>query len=412
MSDNIISINADGSLMVPDCPEIPFIEGDGIGHDIWKAAKPVFDTAVDLAYNGTRKIKWLEIFAGEKGLEKTGNRLSSEAVNIIEKHKVAIKGPLTTPVGKGERSLNVRIRQTLDLYACIRPVKYFSPVPSPVKHPEKVNITIFRENTEDLYSGIEWDSGSGGAKKVLDFLSKEMGVNLPLSSSIGIKPISPEKTKRLVLRAVEYAVNNSLQCVTIMHKGNIMKFTEGDFRKWAYESAKEKFAEKVVTEKELFENYSGKLPDGKILLRDRIADMVFAEVILRPEEFDVIAATNLNGDYISDALAAQVGGLGIAPGANIGDRCAVFEATHGTAPDIAGKDMANPCSIILSGAMMLDHIGWKKAAELVRNGLEKALNSGKATHDLAMEMEGVKEVECSTFGKIIAENIAKSTSFI
>lgn len=410
MSDNIISNNADGSLIVPDCPEIPFIEGDGIGHDIWKAAKPVFDTAVDLAYNGTRKIKWLEIFAGEKGLEKTGNRLSSEALNIIEKHKVAIKGPLTTPVGKGERSLNVRIRQTLDLYACIRPVKYFSPVPSPVKHPEKVNITIFRENTEDLYSGIEWDSGSEDAKKVLDFLSKEMDVNLPLSSSIGIKPISPEKTKRLVLRAVEYAVNNSLKCVTIMHKGNIMKFTEGDFRKWAYEAAKEKFAEKVVTEKELFENYRGKLPDGKILLRDRIADMVFAEVILRPEEFDVIAATNLNGDYISDALAAQVGGLGIAPGANIGDRCAVFEATHGTAPDIAGKDMANPCSIILSGAMMLDHIGWNKAAELVRNGLEKALNSGKATHDLAMEMEGVKQVECSTFGKIIAENIAKSIS--
>ncbi len=405
MNDNFISINNDGKLIVPDYPEIPFIEGDGIGHDIWKAAQPVFDAAVEKAYNGKKKIKWLEILAGEKGLEKTGERLSDDALDIIEKHRVAIKGPLTTPVGRGNRSLNVRIRQSLDLYACIRPVKYFSPVPSPVKNPEKVNITIFRENTEDLYAGIEWDSQSDGAEQVLDFLAKKMDIKLPVTSSIGIKPISPEKTKRLVFKALEYAVNNSLKCVTIMHKGNIMKFTEGGFRKWAYEVANEKFEDKIVTEKELYEKYDGKLPHGMVLLRDRIADMVFAEVILRPEEFDVIAATNLNGDYISDALAAQVGGLGIAPGANIGDRCAVFEATHGTAPDIAGKDMANPCSIILSGAMMLDHIGWSKAAVLVRKGVEKALNSGMATPDLAMEMKNVKQIKCSEFGKIIIENI-------
>ncbi len=406
MSDNIILIDEKGTLIVPDYPEIPFIEGDGIGHDIWKAARPVFDKAVEKAYNGTKKIKWLEIFAGEKGLEKTGERLSDDALDIIENHRVAIKGPLTTPVGKGERSLNVRIRQNLDLYACIRPVKYFSPVPSPVKHPERVNITVFRENTEDLYSGIEWDSLSDCAKQVLGFLSDEMDVKLPATCSLGIKPISPEKTKRLVLKALEYAVNNSLKCVTIMHKGNIMKFTEGDFRKWAYEVAREKFKGKIITEKQLHESYDGKLPNGMVLLRDRIADMVFAEVLLRPEEFDVIAATNLNGDYISDALAAQVGGLGIAPGANIGDRCAVFEATHGTAPDIAGKDMANPCSIILSGAMMLDHIGWDRAAGLVRKGVEKAFNSGMATPDLAGEMENVTQVTCSEFGKIIADNIA------
>ena len=405
MSDNMILIDEKGTLIVPDYPEIPFIEGDGIGHDIWKAAQPVFDKAVEKAYNGTKEIKWLEIFAGEKGLKKTGKRLSDEALDIIENHRVAIKGPLTTPVGKGARSLNVRIRQNLDLYACIRPVKYFSPVPSPVKHPERVNITVFRENTEDLYSGIEWDSMSDCAKQVLGFLSDEMDVELPNTCSLGIKPISPEKTKRLVLKALEYAVNNSLKYVTIMHKGNIMKFTEGDFRKWAYEVARDKFKGKIITEKELHENHGGKLPHGMVLLRDRIADMVFAEVLLRPEEFDVIAATNLNGDYISDALAAQVGGLGIAPGANVGDRCAVFEATHGTAPDIAGKDMANPCSIILSGAMMLDHIGWDKAADLVRKGVEKAFNSGMATPDLAKEMENVTQVTCSEFGRVIADNI-------
>ncbi len=405
MSDNIISNNKDGSLAVPDYPEIPFIEGDGIGHDIWKTAQSVFDTAIEKAYNGAKKIKWLEIFAGEKGLEKNGERLSNEALNIIENHRVAIKGPLATPVGKGIRSLNVRIRQSLDLYACVRPIKYFSPVPSPVKHPEKVNITIFRENTEDLYSGIEWDSQSDGAGQVIDFLEGKMNVHLSATSSIGIKPISPEKTKRLVIKALDYAVNNSLKCVTIMHKGNIMKFTEGGFRKWAYETAEENFKGKVVSEKEVIERYNGKLPNGKVLLRDRIADMVFAEVILRPQDFDVIIASNLNGDYISDAVAAQVGGLGIAPGANIGDRCAVFEATHGTAPDIAGKDMANPCSIILSGAMMMDHIGWNKAAMLVRNGVENALSSGMVTSDLAAEMNNATQVKCSEFGRIIMDGI-------
>ncbi len=405
MSDNIILFSENGTLIVPDYPEIPFIEGDGIGHDIWKTAQYVFDTAVGKAYEGKKGIKWLEIFAGEKGVEKNGESLSDAALDIISQHKVAIKGPLMTPVGKGARSLNVKIRQSLDLYACVRPVKYFSPVPSPVKHPEKVNIIVFRENTEDLYSGIEWDAKSPDAKKVIEFLMNEMDVKLSGTASIGIKPITPEKTKRLVLKALEYAVNNSLKCVTVMHKGNIMKFTEGGFRKWAYQVAKEKFKDQVITEEEVAEKYNGKLPGGKVMLRDRIADMVFAEVLLRPEEFDVIVTTNLNGDYISDALAAQVGGLGIAPGANIGDKCAVFEATHGTAPDIAGKDVANPCSIILSGAMMLDHIGWNKAAKLVRRGVGKALNSGMVTSDLALDMKNVRQVKCSEFGRIIADNI-------
>ncbi|MEA1969934.1 MAG: isocitrate dehydrogenase (NADP(+)) [Thermodesulfobacteriota bacterium] len=404
----LITLDSHGKLVVPDFPQIPFIEGDGIGADIWKSAETVFDTAVKAAYNGGKKIDWLEIYAGEKGFKKTGEWLSDDALNIIEEHRVAIKGPLATPVGKGMRSLNVKIRQTLDLYACIRPVKYYPPVPTPVKEPEKVDITIFRENTEDLYAGIEWDSGSVEAEKILKFMKAEMNQDILSTSSIGIKPMSPEKTKRVVLRAVEYALKNSLASVTLMHKGNIMKFTEGGFRKWGYESALENFKDQVVLEKELFEKYDGKLPPGKVLIRDRIADMVFAEVLLRPEEFDVIAAPNLNGDYISDALAAQVGGLGMAPGANIGDRCAVFEATHGTAPDIAGKDMANPCSIILSGAMMLDHMGWNRAASLIKQGVSQSLKACRVTSDLAKTMSGAEQVKCSTFGKIIAEKILEN----
>ncbi len=404
---NIISMDGNSVLDVPDCVEIPFIEGDGIGPDIWQAAQPVFDTAVQHAYNGQKKIQWLNVPAGARGFKETGEWLSSKALKTIEDHRVAIKGPLATPVGSGMRSLNVKIRQHLDLYACIRPVRYYAPIQSPVKHPEHVNITVFRENTEDLYAGIEWDSGSSEAGKILDFMNKELDVDLCPTSAIGIKPICPEKTKRLVKKAVAYAVDNGLKSVTLMHKGNIMKFTEGGFRRWGYEVAQASFPDLVVTEEALFKKHNGILPRGKVLIRDRIADMVFAEVLLRPREFDVIAATNLNGDYISDALAAQVGGLGIAPGANVGDRCAVFEATHGTAPDLAGQDVANPCSIILSGAMMLDHMGWNRAADLVRRSVADALGSGKATADLASGMAGCKEVRCSEFGRIVCATISR-----
>ncbi|MFH1156455.1 MAG: NADP-dependent isocitrate dehydrogenase [Pseudomonadota bacterium] len=404
MSD-LITMDASGNLQVPDRPIIVYIQGDGIGPDIWRAARPVLDAAVDKAYKGKKAIQWMELLAGEAAFEATGEWLSDATLDAIRKHRVAIKGPLATPVGKGIRSLNVRIRQSLDLYACIRPVKYFSPVLSPVREPEKVDITVFRENTEDLYSGIEFDSNSPESERFIRFMKDKMKVDLCPSAAIGIKPMCPEKTKRLVVKALDYAVKNNLKSVTLMHKGNIMKFTEGGFRKWGYEAATEFFRDVVITEKELWENHGGAIPQGKVLIRDRIADMVFAEVLLKPQEFDVIAAPNLNGDYISDALAAQVGGLGIAPGANIGDSCAVFEATHGTAPDLAGKDMANPCSIILSGAMMFDHMGWHDAAVLVRTGLQKALQSGKATQDLAREMTGVREVSCSGFGEIIVEKI-------
>ncbi|HKK90517.1 MAG TPA: NADP-dependent isocitrate dehydrogenase [Desulfobacteraceae bacterium] len=400
-----ITMGSDGKLLVPDCPEIPFIEGDGIGGDIWNSARAVLDAAVERAYHREKKIDWVEIYAGEKGFEKNGIWLSDDTLNSIEQHRVAIKGPLATPVGKGMRSLNVKIRQSLDLYACIRPVQYYPPVPTPVKAPEKVDITIFRENTEDLYAGIEWDSGSVEAEKILRFMEEELGQKILSTASIGIKPMSPDNTKRLVKRAVQFALDNGLASVTLMHKGNIMKFTEGGFRKWGYEVALESFGDQVVLEKDLYGVYDGKMPEGKVLIKDRIADMVFAEVLLRPEAFDVIAAPNLNGDYISDALAAQVGGLGLAPGANMGDRCAVFEATHGTAPDIAGKDLANPSSIILSGAMMLDHLGWDRAAALVRQGLSRALQAGRVTGDLAGIMPGAEQVACSTFGKIIIETI-------
>ena len=392
-------------LHVPDYPIIPFIEGDGIGIDIWPAARAVFDAAVQAVYGTRRKVEWLEILAGEKARAKTGDSLSREVLDTIKKHVVAIKGPLATPVGKGMRSLNVRIRQELDLYACIRPVRYYPPVPCPVSHPEKVDMVVFRENTEDLYAGIEWESGSKEASDLLELLNGKLNCDLSGTCAIGIKPISPEKTKRLVIRAVAYALENNRNSVTLMHKGNIMKFTEGGFRKWGYEAALDTFGDQVITEEELFEKYEGIPPQDRVVIRDRIADMVFAEVLLRPETFDIIACPNLNGDYISDALAAQVGGLGIAPGANIGDDCAVFEATHGTAPDIAGKDIANPCSIILSGAMMFDHMGWQRAGDLIRGGVSKALASGKVTKDLASRINGGEEVTCSRFSRIIAEHI-------
>ena len=400
-----ITLDQNLKPIVPDRVVIPYIQGDGIGKDIWKAAIPVLDAAVESAYGGGKAVDWKELPAGEKGFQQTGEWLPASSVEAIREHRVAVKGPLMTPVGKGMRSLNVRIRQELDLYACIRPVRYYPPVPNPVKHPEKVNITVFRENTEDLYAGIECDSSSDNAARLIQFVKDELKCTIPEDSSIGIKPISPGRTKRLVARALEYAKAKGLKSVTLMHKGNIMKFTEGYFRKWGYEEAFENFADDVITEDEVFEKYGGKIPDSKVMIKDRIADMVFAEVLLKPENFDVIACPNLNGDFISDALAAQVGGLGIAPGANVGDECAVFEATHGTAPDIAGKDMANPCSLILSGALMFDHMGWHVAAEMVRTGVARALESRYVTADLAGGIKDGEEVSCSQFGRIVAQKI-------
>ena len=403
---NVIERQADGSLKVPESPEIPFIEGDGIGPDIWRAARTVMDQAVQKAYEGQRKISWLEVLAGEKGFEKTGNWLADETLAEIEKHVVAIKGPLTTPVGKGFRSINVAIRQKLDLYACVRPVKYIESVPSPMKHPERINMVVFRENTEDLYAGIEYQSGSAEAHKVRTFFNEQMATSLPADAGIGIKPISATKTKRLVARAIAYALENGFSSVTLMHKGNIMKFTEGAFSQWGYEVAQEKFGDQTITENELYDKFEGRQPDGILVIKDRIADMLFQQVLLRPDEFGVIATPNLNGDYLSDALAAQVGGLGMAPGANIGDRCAVFEATHGTAPKYAGLDKVNPSSLILSGAMMLEHMGWQEASELIRRALQSTIQSKTVTYDLARQITGAREVKCSEFAQAIVDRIS------
>ncbi len=400
-NEGIITKNDDGSLNVPDNPTIPFIEGDGIGPDIWRAARLVMDSAVETAYAGGRKINWLEVPAGEKSFQKSGNWLPDETLATIEKHVVAIKGPMTTPVGKGIRSLNVAIRQKLDLYACVRPVKYIETVPSPMKRPEKINMVVFRENTEDLYAGIEFQADSAEAEKVRSFLNDQMGTHLTPATGLGIKPISAKNTKRLVASAISHAINNGFPSVTLMHKGNIMKFTEGAFAKWGYEVAREKFRNDTITEKELYDDYKGKFPEGKVLIKDRIADMLFQQVLLRPDEFGVIATPNLNGDYISDALAAQVGGLGMAPGANIGDSCAVFEATHGTAPKYAGLDKVNPSSVILSGAMMLEYMGWREASDTVRSSLQAAIKARRVTYDLARQIEGATEVKCSEFAEAI-----------
>jgi isocitrate dehydrogenase len=397
--------NDDGSLNVPDTPIIPFIEGDGIGPDIWRAASLVMDNAVEKAFGGQRRIAWLEVPAGEKSFRTTGTWLPDETLEAIETHVVAIKGPMTTPVGKGIRSLNVAIRHKLDLYTCVRPVKYIDPVPSPMRHPEKVDMVVFRENMEDLYAGIEWQAGSPDAARLRKFLNEEMGTSLPEDAGLGIKPISETNTKRLVANAIAYAIDNNCATVTLMHKGNIMKFTEAAFAKWGYEVAREKFRNQTFTEKELYDDYRGKFPEGKVLIKDRIADMLFQQVLLRPTEFQVIAAPNLNGDYISDALAAQVGGLGMAPGANIGDRCAVFEATHGTAPKYAGLDKVNPSSVILSGAMMLDYMGWRQASALIRSALQATIQAGTVTYDLARQMEGTTEVKCSEFAQAMVEHM-------
>lgn len=402
-----IALSDEGILNVPDFPVIPFIEGDGTGPDIWKASRMVMDGAVARAYKGNRGIKWLELLAGEKAYKKTGKWLPAETLKSIREHVVAIKGPMTTPVGKGIRSVNVALRQKLDLYSCVRPVKYIDPVPSPMKHPEKVDMVIFRENTEDVYAGIEWEAGSEEVAKIRFFLEKNMGIFLPKDGGIGIKSISEKNSKRLVASAIRHALETSRSSVTLMHKGNIMKFTEGAFSKWGYEVAREKFGDKTITEQELYDKYNGEKPEGKLVIKDRIADMLFQQVLLRPEEHHVIATPNLNGDYLSDALAAQVGGLGMAPGANIGDNCAVFEATHGTAPKYAGKDMVNPGSLILSGAMMFDFMGWKEAAELVRSGLQSAIKDGIVTYDLARQIEGAKKVRCSEFAIAIVERIGE-----
>jgi len=402
---NRIECNPDGSLSVPNRPIVPFIEGDGIGPDIWRATRMVIDSAVKNAFGGEKKIEWLEVLAGEKGFNRTGSWLPDETLDRIKTHVVAIKGPMTTPVGKGIRSINVAIRQKLDLYACVRPVKYIKPVPSPMKHPEDVDMVVFRENTEDLYAGIEYRAASPEAEKLRSFLNDQMGTSLPPVTGIGIKPISEANTKRLVEMAISYALEHGCRSVTLMHKGNIMKFTEGAFASWGYEAARDRFGDRTVTESTLYETFDGRVPSGKIVIRDRIADMMFQQILLRPAEYDVIATPNLNGDYISDALAAQVGGLGMAPGANIGDGCAVFEATHGTAPKYAGLDKVNPSSLILSGAMMLDHMGWQKASKNIREGLRKTIAEGTVTYDLARQMEGATEVKCSEYARAIVENM-------
>ncbi|BCW93262.1 MAG: isocitrate dehydrogenase [NADP] [Thermoanaerobaculum sp.] len=389
-------------ISVPDKPIIPFIEGDGTGPDIWRATKRVLDAAVEKAYGGQRKIAWVEVLAGEKAFNLTGNWLPDETVEAIQYFRVAIKGPLTTPVGGGIRSLNVTLRQVLDLYACVRPVRWIPGVPSPVKRPQDVNMVIFRENTEDVYAGIEWPSGSAEAEKLRSFIERELGKKIRPESGIGVKPISPFGSKRLVAKAIRYALENHRDSVTLVHKGNIMKYTEGAFRDWGYQVAKEQFADVALTEEELYSQFNGQLPAGKkVVIKDRIADSMFQQVLLRPSEYSVIATPNLNGDYLSDALAAQVGGLGMAPGSNQGDEHAVFEATHGTAPKYAGQDKVNPGSLILSGEMMLRYLGWTEAADLVVKGLEKAVADKQVTYDLHRQMEGATLVSCSGFGEAI-----------
>jgi isocitrate dehydrogenase len=393
-----------GKFSIPDHPVIPFIEGDGTGPDIWRASVRVFDAAVQIAYGAKRKIAWMEILAGEKAFKTTGEWLPAESVEAVREFKVAIKGPLTTPIGGGFRSLNVALRQELDLYACIRPVRYFTGVGAPMKHPEKLNIMIFRENVEDVYSGIEFRAGSPEAEKLRSFIEKEFSEKIRKGSAIGIKPMSPFGSKRLVKMALEYALKNNKKSVTMMHKGNIMKFTEGGFRDWGYEVARDEFKNLVVTEADLNKAGATARADA-VILKDRIADSMFQQLLLRPEDYEVIATPNLNGDYLSDAAAAQVGGLGIAPGGNVGDEAAVFEATHGTAPKYAGLDKINPGSVILSGVMMFQHMGWNEAATLIVKGVEKAIAAGTVTYDLARQMPGSTEVSTTGFGDAVIAGI-------
>jgi len=411
-----------GKLNVPNNPIIPFIEGDGTGPDIWAASKRVLDAAVEKAYKGEKKIAWYEVFAGEKAFNKFNNWLPNDTLTAIREYIVAIKGPLTTPVGGGIRSLNVALRQELDLYVCSRPVRYFNGVPSPVKRPELVDMVIFRENTEDIYAGIEWESGSAEVKKVIEFLQKEMGVKkirFPETSGIGVKPVSSEGSKRLIRSAIEYAIQHNRKSVTLVHKGNIMKFTEGAFKNWGYELAEQEFGDKTFTWAQYDKIKAEQGTDaankaqkdaeaaGKVIVKDAIADIALQQVLTRPTDFDVIATLNLNGDYLSDALAAQVGGIGIAPGANINyvTGHAIFEATHGTAPKYAGLDVVNPGSVILSGVMMLEHLGWQEAANLIYKGMETAINNKTVTYDFARLMEGATEVKCSEFASEVIKHM-------
>jgi isocitrate dehydrogenase len=396
-------ITAEGrELNVPDRPVLPFIEGDGIGPDIWAATRLVVEAAVEKAYGGDRGIVWMEVFAGEKAYNLTGEWLPEETIEALREFKVAIKGPLTTPVGGGIRSLNVAIRQILDLYSCVRPVQWIKGTPSPMKEPERLDVVIYRENTEDVYAGIEWASGTPEAEKVRRFLVEEMGSNIRERSGIGIKPISPLGTKRHVAASIRYALERGRASVTLVHKGNIMKFTEGAFRDWGYEEAKESFREQIVTEAETWDGASA---EGKVLVKDRIADAMFQQVLLRPDEYDVITTPNLNGDYLSDACAAQVGGLGMAPGANIGDDVAVFEATHGTAPKYTGMDKVNPGSLILSARMMLEHLGWQEAADKVLAGLAGAVSAKTVTYDLERQMDGATTLKTSEFAEAIVRHM-------
>jgi len=434
-------IEADkGTLKVPDDPILPFIEGDGTGPDIWRATQRVLDASVEKAYQGQKKIVWYRIHAGLSALKTYGddNVLPEDTLQAIRYYKVAIKGPLTTPVGglpyvclvcaqeQGTadaprpekcvkcgsqwvtprfRSLNVGLRQKLDLYACVRPVRWFTGVPCPVKRPEELNVIIFRENTEDVYAGIEFEQGTSEAAKVIEFISKAAGREIRSDSGIGIKPISVTGSKRLIRKAIQHAIQRRLPTVTLVHKGNIMKFTEGAFRDWGYEVAREEFRDELISEAELWNQYDGKMPEGKILIKDRIADQTFQQVLLRPSEYDVLATPNLNGDYLSDACAAQVGGLGLAPGANIGDEVALFEATHGTAPKYTGLDKVNPSSLILSGVMMLEYLGWQDAADRIVRGLEKAIQAKTVTYDLERQMEGATLLKCSEFGGAIIDQM-------
>ncbi|MCK4571730.1 isocitrate dehydrogenase (NADP(+)) [candidate division WOR-3 bacterium] len=417
-----------GELKVPDNPIIPFIEGDGIGPDIMSASRLVWDVAIEITYAGERKIYWFEISAGEKAIELYGEPLPQDTIKAIEHYIIAIKGPLTTPVAGGYRSLNVTMRQTMDLYACVRPVKYFSGVPSPVCNPEQMDIVIFRENTEDVYAGIEWKQGSPEVKKVIDFLNENMNTKIENDAGIGVKPISIRKTKRLVRKAIKYAIDNNRKSVTLVHKGNIMKFTEGAFKDWGYEVAVDEFRDYVITEDELWDQVKG--PDGvtptikegafkdlrggrnagdpgdRIVIKDRIADQMFQQVLTRTNEYDVVALPNLNGDYLSDATAAQIGGLGIAPGANIGDYIALFEPTHGSAPKYRGLDKVNPSSLILSGVMMLEYMGWIEAADLIEDALKKTFMDRKVTYDLARQLENVEPIKTSEFGKEIIKRMS------
>ncbi|MEK4759161.1 NADP-dependent isocitrate dehydrogenase [Viridibacillus sp. FSL E2-0187] len=411
-----------GVLKVPNNPIIPFIEGDGIGPDIWAAASRVIDAAVKQAYNGEKSIEWKEVLAGQKAFDQTGEWLPQATLDAINEYLIAIKGPLTTPIGGGIRSLNVALRQQLDLYVCLRPVRYFEGVPSPVKRPEDTDMVIFRENTEDIYAGIEYAEGSDEVKKLINFLQTEMGVNkirFPETSGIGIKPVSKEGTQRLVRAAINYAINEKRESLTLVHKGNIMKFTEGGFKTWGYELAETEFADQTFTwnQYDAIKEAEGAeaadkaqaeaLAAGKILVKDSIADIFLQQILTRPKEFDVVATMNLNGDYISDALAAQVGGIGIAPGANINyvSGHAIFEATHGTAPKYAGQDKVNPSSVLLSGVLMLEHLGWKEAADLVTASVEKTIASKVVTYDFARLMDGATEVKCSAFADELIKNL-------